>query len=509
VSLVAPSDLGAPSRFRNWREKQGWALEQILHAPTRFAVGALPTGLGKMLVAVCRSLAMDERAVILTSTKGLQDQYTEQFQSGRSAVWDLRGLRNYPCRALPHGRCDEGPCMDGQPCRYLADGCTYFDRLREAQYQPRVVTNYAMWFALRRSDRNIGDRPLLLLDEAHDVDSILSAAVGTRFAGDEVEFPQHPGFEMEQWKEWAKAKLQDVDRLLLSAFMPPQERRDLRDLKRRFEAIIGSSSDWVVDQQEDAWAFEPLWPAAYAESWLYRGAQSVVMLSATITPKTLQYLGLAPADYTFVETPSPFDPARRPIYHYAPEPQLRVTHKMTESDVGNWVTRIDQVIRGRLDRKGIIHTVSYARARELMKRSSFRQHMLTHTSSRATQRTVEEFKRSAAPCILVSPAVHTGYDFPGRECEYTIVAKVPFPDTRAGAAKARNTADPDWGAYRAATTLVQMTGRGMRSASDRNECFVVDDTIAWVKHKYRAFFPAWWLAAYKRVGLMPPPAERV
>ena len=33
--------------------------------------------------------------------------------------------------------------------------------------------------------------------------------------------------------------------------------------------------------------------------------------------------------------------------------------------------------------------------------------------------------------VLVSPSVSTGYDFPGRECEWQFICKVPFPDGRA------------------------------------------------------------------------------
>src|SRR6185436_14060391 len=112
-------------------------------------------------------------------------------------------------------------------------------------------------------------------------------------------------------------------------------------------------------------------------------------------------------DYYFLDLPSPFPAARRPVIHV---PTIRVSQKSTDSEMRIWVARIDQIIRGRLDRKGIIHTVSYARARFLRENSEYANLMLVPTTGEETKRMVAEFKESPDPKLLVSQSVHTGYD---------------------------------------------------------------------------------------------------
>src|SRR5574341_803722 len=70
VALPAPCDMGAPSVYTSWRGGQDRAMERLLASQKRFKVLALPTGVGKSLVAMVHAVFGDKRTVILTSTKG-------------------------------------------------------------------------------------------------------------------------------------------------------------------------------------------------------------------------------------------------------------------------------------------------------------------------------------------------------------------------------------------------------------------------------------------------------
>ena len=50
------------------------------------------------------------------------------------------------------------------------------------------------------------------------------------------------------------------------------------------------------------------------------------------------------------------------------------------------ITRIDNIIGGRLDRKGIIHTRSYKRAMEVVERSKHSSMMMAHNSNNANKK---------------------------------------------------------------------------------------------------------------------------
>jgi Rad3-related DNA helicase len=81
--------------------------------------------------------------------------------------------------------------------------------------------------------------------------------------------------------------------------------------------------------------------------------------------------------------------------------------------------------------------------------------------------------------ILLSPSVVTGWDFPYRDCEYQILAKVPFPDTRSSIMKARIEATEHYREHLTATAIEQMAGRVMRADDDQGETFIVDGHMRW------------------------------
>jgi Rad3-related DNA helicase len=133
--------------------------------------------------------------------------------------------------------------------------------------------------------------------------------------------------------------------------------------------------------------------------------------------------------------------------------------------------------------------------------------MLSH-KRKDTLEKVKMFKASAPPKILVSPSMTTGWDFPGSECEYQIIGKLAYPDTRSKLVKARMDADDDYAPYVAMQQLIQACGRGVRSLTDRCENFIIDDNIVWFIRRYRKFAPKWFSEAFiSRVTAPEPPAK--
>jgi Rad3-related DNA helicase len=238
-----------------------------------------------------------------------------------------------------------------------------------------------------------------------------------------------------------------------------------------------------------------------ADKHLFRGIDRVVLVSATIRRKTCHQLGIKDEDLDFREADSLWPVHRSPVIQV---PAIRVNHKSTPLALKKWRTRIDQIIEGRCDRKGVIHTVSYARRDYLLDHSDYASIMITHDSS-DTEKVIAKFRKLGPPAVLVSPSISTGYDLPGTDCEYIIIAKIPYPDGRGALAKARQDLDSDYTSYQAMQTLVQSCGRGLRYAQDRCEILVVDDNVIWFLSKYREFAPAWFRRKYRRAHQPPPP----
>jgi Rad3-related DNA helicase len=167
-----------------------------------------------------------------------------------------------------------------------------------------------------------------------------------------------------------------------------------------------------------------------------------------------------------------------------------------------WLARIDQIVKSRLASKGIIHTVSYDRARDIVRANGYGPWAIVHGSNDAAMK-VKAFKHRQAPAFLVSPSMTTGWDFPHDECRWQVIAKVPFPDGRSLIHQERAKQDPKLPYYMAWQTLVQAAGRGVRAEDDYCETFVIDDHFDWLWHKYGDLAPAWFKAAIMKAPALP------
>jgi Rad3-related DNA helicase len=266
-----------------------------------------------------------------------------------------------------------------------------------------------------------------------------------------------------------------------------------------------SKGEWVIEPHGQTWAFNPVWVSEFAEDTLFHATKKVVLTSATCTRKTAEMLGIDADDLLLHEAPSDFPVERRPVYFH---PAAKIDFRATESEIRYWLATIDNILRRREDRKGIIHAVSYARAKQIKDYSAFGHRMIVH-DSRGTRDAVAEFRAAGPGAILVSPSVTTGYDFAGDQCEYQIIVKIPFPDRRDPVTAARTAKDATYPSYIAMQELVQAVGRGMRSADDQCETLIVDANCSWFMRKAGELAPFWFRQAYRRVDTLPDPLPKL
>lgn len=511
---LQPSDLGAPTQQGRFRPQQEALFQALISSDKPILCVNAPPGVGKSLLGWTYAKILAARGVIYTGTKGLQDQYERDWAA--SGVVDIRGMANYPCRALdPPARCDVGPCLDGESCLWKQAGCTFFDRVREAKAADLVTTNYAFHFSHPPGPEGyiLGDRSLHIYDEAHDLPSQICKAVGAEFDSREVEIDAAmKDWQAEQWLGWAEVKREDAKALLASDLTPAQ-RKEVRDLYLRFCRVVhGLESaptdwawDWIEGRRSIQVNFEPISAAPYFKSYCLGQAERALLMSGTILPSVREELGLAPEEFEYFETESPFPLKRRPIQFI--QCGVRVTNKSSEGQLREWVKAIDRYIgAGREERQGLIHAVSYKRAKFIQRHSKYVGLMILPESS-DTAWEFRKFCQRRGPGIFLSPAAHTGYSFDDDAARWQIIAKVPFPDTTYGIAKARAERIQHYIQKHAARTMMQMAGRIVRSVSDWGETAVIDDTIEWVFSRYRPYFSSWFRRAVKTYAETPRAME--
>lgn len=520
VYTIEPQDLGLPPKFTEWRPSQYQSITTACETDKRFIALSSPTGSGKSVTAVSTAILMGGRTVILTSTKALQKQYCDDFPD----ICDFRGRMNY--------RCIKGDfsCAEGRILACRDAGCPHQSAKTDFMNSPLGVTNYSCYLSNVIHGEGMGQIDLLVLDEAHAAMGELSSALEIRldhakatpyYRTINADSPPF-GQSVIQWRNWA-GKIAPPLRNYFNTQKTQGHMKGLAELDRLLSdlgRIVTLPESWIIDESvSHETTFSPLWPTEYAESLLFCNVKKILLVSATIVPKTLDLLGIPESSRLFLTNDYTFDPNRSPVYLFGAS---RIDHKTSPGQYQEWLGRMDSIISRRLDRKGIIHTVSYDKQQFILSNSEFQQYMFSPRGS-ALAPTIRSFKEAAPPAVLISPAVTTGYDFPMSDCEYQIISKIPFIDTRPPIMAARVKADPEYASYMTAQNLTQMCGRAMRSDKDQCENFILDSHANWFTKEprynsegrntggYRHLFPSWFQRLIRYPDgqpVPPPPLER-
>ena len=524
-TFPTPQEMGLPGKFHSWRSGQ---IEAILYAVweasevKRLAL-LMPTGAGKSPTYIGIAAMLGLPTVILTATKLLQDQLRHDFAP--MGLVDIRGRNNYKCPLF--GTCEVGKNVG---CRHTAT-CPSDQALAQARHAQFVVTNYTYWLIANRQyyqghqgqradmpNTVLGPRSLLILDEAHDAPMEITRAVSVQIhtndllkAGiDRRSIPTTT--DVSYWQRWASKTVPQVTkhRQHVQDLIMNHEQLDLTEelirLDRAVQALSTLASitgDWAMDATRYGYIAEPLWPSAYVHT-LWCGIDRAILTSATLLPKTLDMLGIPADDHHYREFASTFPRSFGPVYYW---PVARIDFRVKAAGLKAWIDAINAVLDSRSDRKGIIHAVSYDRARYICEHvdPKHRSRLLLHDTSSATVNIIEQFRNSTRPMVLVSPSVVTGVDFPGPQCEFAIIAKVPFLQTKdQNIQQARKESDPDYDSYVTAQKIAQATGRGRRSETDRCEVFIIDSHFGWFYSRNAALFPRWFRDLVRTVRGLPP-----
>jgi Rad3-related DNA helicase len=446
------------------------------------------------------------RSVYLTATKSLQDQLSDDFSP--CGMVDMRGRQNYDCVEGNGSR----SCTEGRIRGCRNGGCPYQANRAEFLKSKLGLSNYSYYLSSVLHSEGVGDVNLLILDEAHAAVQELSSAIEIHLNHrlnfklyDILDSRPPYSLPLAGWRTWAKFTLPKAQ-FHLKKLKESDDDKHLALVDQyvsTLERMSNVPEDWILDtSSQEETVISPLWPTDYADKYLFKQIPRVLLVSATIVPKTLQLLGIKPEQSLFLSQDHTFDPDRCPVYLMR---VCKVDYRMGEGEIQDVVGCMDTIIRQRSDRKGIIHTTSYDRQNQIYNRSEHQDIIIAPKKASELKAALEEFKASSAPRILMSPAVTTGYDFPYSDCEYQILLKVPFIDARSPVMKARSEADKEYLPYMTAQTLTQTCGRAMRAPDDRVENFIMDTHASWFLKKHRDLFPPWFMRQIRYPDGLPSP----
>ena len=507
----------------------------------RVLVVEAPPGVGKSHIAMTLARWSGD-AYLLTSQKLLQDQYEREFGADLALV---KGRDNYPCERYPgtwtptsRGMCRR---VRGPVC-----GCPYVRAKQSALNAPIFCTNTAYFATLRHwRAEQLRRRRLLVIDEAHNLESQLVGVFTARFTDDEMRawfggpLPRLPAADdyrplLGAHVERLEASLAEVRRRLealrppelpddLFLEMPPtREEQELIEQRDLLEAALARIT-WFLDAGDREWivryperpaaelALVPVTVASMARDLFAECAQVTVLSSAYLGHRTVlaEYFGLEDSTVRVCATGSPFPLEQRPIVYRPVGALSQATRPALEPAL---FAEVAAILAEHPKDKGLIHVASYSAGRRLMADLAERlpreaRRLLWIDSADGKAAALAHHRLSPLPTVLVSPSLREGVDLPDDFLRFQVLTKLPYPDLGDPWTATRRARDPRWYAVETAKALVQAYGRSCRHAEDFGVTYVLDTQFARFLQRYRVLLPEWFLDAAEPAVRVAQPTD--
>lgn len=482
-----------------------------------------PTATGKSPIAVAVSRCIGP-AYILTSQKSLQDQYMEDFK--KIGMVTVKGRANYPCTKSQGCNCDNGKCRtapSGGPGSRCSD-CPYETAKAEA-YQARLsVLNYSYFLSMGLLDEESSPqapRDLMVFDECHNLEKELVGFLSVEIDRAEMKelgitgFPPLPqkGDSDKTKKRWlnnivgefVEARLSDLEddakeHSAEGARMPAELVRKLswfRNADRKIQELkdIGDKMELVVIHPSDFnISFKPLSGASMMEDSFFRFGKKFLYMSATTNLEQIcEDTGLEPEKILHIKCPAHIPAENRPVFN------MNMVSLSAANKAAN-LPETARIVKAILDKhpgeRGIVHTVSYDIAEYLMENVGTDRFIMPRGKTR--DKDLETFFESKkGDLVLISPSLSEGISLDEDLARFAVIVKLPYRSMGDPWVMKRKQKNEQWYCNQTALSLLQMSGRTVRSPEDFSKTYILDSSFDWFLDRNRELFPKWWLDGLK------------
>ncbi len=503
--------------YKEPRSQQIEAIEKILKSfqEKRFYALEAGTGVGKSAIGLTVSKAILENeeppegyekgAIFVTTQKILQDQYESDFSS--TGMASIKSSSNYRCSYKKFKSCAEGQTdlqtvekgtKQWNVCNF---NCTYRNAKQKFLDAKLSVTNFPYLMTESNYNGKIKPRQLLIIDEAHNVESELSrfieVSVSEKFIKSQLKlsFPDvgthHQAFVWIRDEYYPKLKSHcDHIKKMLEKYQGLTQKIDqftslskqLKLTDSHFKKIeqfleVHEKDNWVFEIEKSQYRgmrklmFKPIDVSKYAEQYLFRLGHKVLFMSATLLSheKFAETLGIKSEQIRGLSLPSPFPVSNRPILHV---PMGKMSSKEIDRTLPVLCEAIEKILEQHKDEKGIIHTHSYKISNFIKNNVKSKRLLFSDASDR--EKVLKKHMKSKTPTVLVSPSMTEGVDLRGDASRFQVLCKVPYPFLGDKLVKKRMNKWKWWYSFQTAKKIIQSIGRSIRSNDDKAVTYILD-----------------------------------
>ena len=520
--------------YKKVRPEQTLAINFVLNefnTGKKFVIGEFPLGIGKSAIAVTISNYLYGRtqekntAYIVTTQKILQEQYTRDFPY----ISSIMAKQNYQCVNRVSGvTCDMGLTMakvltknPGQLAAYN-ESCIY--RKAKKAFDESTIGLTNLPYFLSHADNDLKMRNLLVIDECHNIESIVTEFAALSFNKHFIEetlkipFPVNSYTTIDTFVKWIKevyaVKLTDsfmnldskVSSMSSTSYLESATgvgvMKKLEDYKRKIEQISSglkkfNRNEWVmtISATGDLVSIKPIFADKYTNNMLFKMSDKVLMMSGTILDKDAfcKNIGIKPNEAAFLSLDSPFPVENRPVFEVLVGSMGR---KSIDYTLPKMVATIKELLKHHKDEKGIIHCHTYKIAKYISD-NIHDDRLLFHSSDDRVD--VLNFHiKSKDPTVLVSPSFTEGIDLTGKLSRFQIIAKMPFPYMGDNYVKEKMSRVSTWYNWQTLKTVIQSSGRSIRDYDDYAITYILDSDWTFLKNKNANMLPTWFKNAIQK-----------
>ena len=252
------------------------------------------------------------------------------------------------------------------------------------------------------------------------------------------------------------------------------------------------------DPSKSSVIFKPIMVDRDAPDVLWQHGERFLLLSASwvSVEQEAENLGLKEGEWAHVEMPSSFPAESRPI---VVETVAEVTAKNKEVAYPALEKEVLRLVEKHPNDRILVHTVSYELTDRLVqyvrRYASDRTRVFTYKAAYERDQALEGYLAHPAG-VIFAPSFDRGVDLHEDDCRVQIIAKVPWPylgdEQIAARANGTGRSGKTWYAVKTIRTIIQMSGRGMRSKDDSVITYILDKTFVRLYQQNRRLFPKWW-----------------
>lgn len=503
------------------KEAIDFGLKTLIDSNKKFCIIEAGTGVGKSAIGLTLGKYLDDHychkfstedddygpgTYFLTTQKILQEQYEKDFGSPTGSMKSLYSASNYQCSYKKGNDCRtslqelKGEKKGSPFFKACAIGCKYKEKKKKFLESRESITNFPYFILESTYSGKITPRNVLVIDEAHNTESVLSnfveMGISQYFAEKIVKVKWPVKVTPVNFVKWV---LTDYYPKLQSQILHMEDKieqlgiggkiKELKTIAMRYDMMTGHASklevflqeytpdNWIMEQQETEArgyvrvVYRAVDVSKFAKDYLFKMGRKVIFLSATVLngQAFADSLGLKPEEYDFISIPSPFPKENRPIFAQGIG---SMSANSIQNSLPNLKAAVEAILEEHQGEKGIIHCHTYKIANYL-KYNIKNSRLLAH-DSKNRDAVLKKHTNSKKATVLLSPSMTEGVDLKGDLSRFQIICKIPYPYLGDQIIRKRMNKYKNWYGLQTAKSIVQSCGRSIRSKKDTAVTYILD-----------------------------------